>query len=50
MVQKKREKHKIIFKGEKKNNKTSSAIISGSSKSPTLPQPPKIDDLGAVHK
>jgi len=47
-TQKKREKHKIIFKGKKKDNKASNAIISGSDKSPTLPQPQKIDDLVQV--
>lgn len=43
-TQKKREKHNVIFKG-KKNNKTSDAIISGSGKKQTLPQPQKIDEL-----
>jgi hypothetical protein len=44
-TQPKRKKHKIVFKGEKKKNKTANAIISGSGKSPTLPQPQKIGDL-----
>ena len=47
-TQPKRKKHKIVFKGEKKKNKATNAIISGSGKRPTLPQPQKIGDLVQV--